>query len=528
MPRFRLLLVLLIAAVQVVTVSGALMLQNRVAEQAMIDRGGERLSATARQAQAAIHGRVEPFVEGTSDLVERLRAQAFPKGATEQRGATEMAIHLLGAITKSADVEAASLTIGRTVIQIRRGGPTGFRIVSGIGSVGLAQDMHADERGELVLQDASPAAILDVARQPWYRRVVSGDAVVAAVLPESGALVAARRVRVGDRWGVAWLISRPGLLSEAVAPAASPGVRVAVLPDGSRPRWALVSQGMVPGSDLAVLDRLLDEDERSPAGTVTHPVSAHHLLRTSALGDDDLVWAVPYRTGDLAGHVVAVASVGMLTEGAGSVITSTWLALLAGVAAGALVLPLIFRATRRVDAMHRTATLDALTGLANRVELGHRGPRILRQHRRRRHTAIVAVMDLDGFKNINDTHGHQTGDEVLQAFAGRLLGAVREGDLVARIGGDEFVVIVGDQGDGDPRRMVQRLLRDCSRRPISTSTGNHHAVCTIGYAEDTGHESLVQLIGRADAALIAGKVTGKGAVYRAPDPVDVPQALATR
>ncbi|MCB0881588.1 MAG: GGDEF domain-containing protein [Thermoleophilia bacterium] len=229
-----------------------------------------------------------------------------------------------------------------------------------------------------------------------------------------------------------------------------------------------------------------------------------------------LARVTPFVAGQLTGDVVALAPVDELTQGSGSVVTSTRLAVLAGLLAGLLVLPLVFRATRPVAAMHRKATIDPLTGLVNRAELARRGARVLRRARGGGGLAAVAVLDLDGFKEINDRHGHQTGDEVLRAFAGRLRAAVRSGDVVARLGGDEFVVVLAGRAGRVTGEVFDRLLDDCQARPVSTSSGGHVVLCTVGYADDTaGDGDLDELIARADAALIAGKANRKGRVYRA-------------
>lgn len=110
-------------------------------------------------------------------------------------------------------------------------------------------------------------------------------------------------------------------------------------------------------------------------------------------------------------------------------------------------------AANEVELAHR-ATHDSLTGLLNRAGI------LPRLDRLPAHPAsALLVVDLDGFKSVNDTHGHAAGDEVLVAVAERLARAVRDGDDVARLGGDEFVVVLPSVGDPEGRDVVERVVR---------------------------------------------------------------------
>ncbi|MCY3001330.1 MAG: diguanylate cyclase, partial [Planctomycetota bacterium] len=106
------------------------------------------------------------------------------------------------------------------------------------------------------------------------------------------------------------------------------------------------------------------------------------------------------------------------------------------------------------DAIKRLAYRDELTGLPNRTSLLDRFTLEIAHARRSRETLGVVYLDLDGFKNVNDTHGHEAGDEVLKVTARRLASTLRAGDTVARLGGDEFVLLrPGVQGAEEARRV---------------------------------------------------------------------------
>jgi diguanylate cyclase len=104
------------------------------------------------------------------------------------------------------------------------------------------------------------------------------------------------------------------------------------------------------------------------------------------------------------------------------------------------------------------AATDALTGLPNRRTLIENLRRLLAQGERDGRSVLVGFIDMDGFKKINDTHGHDIGDEFLSAMAGRLSASLRSADMLARFGGDEFVVVgAGPAFDESPRTAARAL-----------------------------------------------------------------------
>ena len=156
------------------------------------------------------------------------------------------------------------------------------------------------------------------------------------------------------------------------------------------------------------------------------------------------------------------------------------------------------------------AHYDALTNLPNRVLLGDRlGQAILQSHRRGE-TLAVAYLDLDGFKRINDKHGHGVGDELLVILSQRIKEVLREGDTLARIGGDEFVVVLVDLDDpADCEPVLARLLKAASQ-PVTVGDVVLDVSASIGvtlYPQDKVDADL--LLRHADQAMYIAKESGK-------------------
>jgi diguanylate cyclase (GGDEF)-like protein len=152
---------------------------------------------------------------------------------------------------------------------------------------------------------------------------------------------------------------------------------------------------------------------------------------------------------------------------------------------------------------------DALTGLPNRIFLYDRLSRAVDPHEGMRDVAVICV-DLDRFKEVNDTFGHQAGDELIRMAARRMVEVCREGDIVGRLSGDEFVII---QMNGTRKSAESLAARLCERMiaPFDLSAGRAFAGCTLGitFAGDTAREAT-ELLRQADLALYSAKQSDKG------------------
>lgn len=154
---------------------------------------------------------------------------------------------------------------------------------------------------------------------------------------------------------------------------------------------------------------------------------------------------------------------------------------------------------RSNESLSAQSLVDPLTGVANRRALMQELPRMLQTAQREGHGVQVAFIDLDGFKQINDTHGHDTGDRYLIHIARRLDRAVRAGDLVARYGGDEFVVVTSGATTGNLAERLQELITGpFADRELQIDGGGG----SIGVAgSEAGETDADALLARADAAM---------------------------
>jgi diguanylate cyclase (GGDEF)-like protein/PAS domain S-box-containing protein len=160
---------------------------------------------------------------------------------------------------------------------------------------------------------------------------------------------------------------------------------------------------------------------------------------------------------------------------------------------------------RDEDRMRHDALHDPLTGLANRTLLRDRLDHALAQSEREHGETGVLFIDLDNFKAINDEHGHRVGDELLAALGGRLQGAVRPADTVARIGGDEFVVVYEHADEPGALALADRLEAAIGK-PVEVAGVEHRLSASIGIA--LGHQDADALIRDADAAVYRAKAAG--------------------
>jgi len=165
---------------------------------------------------------------------------------------------------------------------------------------------------------------------------------------------------------------------------------------------------------------------------------------------------------------------------------------------------------------------DGLTGLANRLLLYSRLNQAVSRARRQHRGLALLYLDLDGFKPVNDRRGHEVGDEVLVAVSERLVRTVRTEDTVARIGGDEFAVLMEDVDDTEAARQAAERIVEVVGRPMSLRGVEVMVGVSVGVAYSSqGEADGESLLRHADLAMYRAKEGGKSGYVFADEPLDV-------
>lgn len=159
--------------------------------------------------------------------------------------------------------------------------------------------------------------------------------------------------------------------------------------------------------------------------------------------------------------------------------------------------------------LQELSQMDHLTQLPNRRMLFERLHLALSQCRRRGKHVCLAYIDLDGFKSINDLHGHDAGDALLVRVASELRNQLRDGDTLARIGGDEFIAMLIDVDSIDQCMPTIERIRDAASQPVHIHGAELRVTASIGVAMSGNDSDADELISRADKAMYTAKRSGK-------------------
>jgi len=159
------------------------------------------------------------------------------------------------------------------------------------------------------------------------------------------------------------------------------------------------------------------------------------------------------------------------------------------------------------------ANKDELTSLKNRRAFFEQGNQLFKQATRFQHPVSVIMIDIDHFKNINDNYGHSIGDTVLKVIANVLQSSIREVDILARIGGEEFALVLPETGIDKAYKLAERIRQKIADEKITHEGKTFHVTASLGIASCTvTSQSLENMLTKADDALYIAKKKGRNQV----------------
>jgi diguanylate cyclase len=174
---------------------------------------------------------------------------------------------------------------------------------------------------------------------------------------------------------------------------------------------------------------------------------------------------------------------------------------------------------RQIELLRTAVLVDGMTQLANRSYFDDKLAEMIRLRQRYDEVFFLIILDVDHFKTINDTHGHQAGDVILKGVSARIKAALRESDFLARFGGDEFALILIKSTPQAADAVARKLCANISDSRFYFENFEIKVTLSIGAAEATAFDTTDSLLERADAALYHVKESGRNGVYFAENPV---------
>ncbi len=231
----------------------------------------------------------------------------------------------------------------------------------------------------------------------------------------------------------------------------------------------------------------------------------------------------PPRTALFAFALLVLVALGGLTlrDAAPFILFAVGLLVGGGAVAAALMCRMSWhsdlRTFRLEMALERLASIDALSGALNRHAFDVRSRAELERAARHRLPVSLLLLDIDHFKRVNDTHGHPAGDAAIRALAEGIRPLLRQSDLFARLGGEEFAILAPHTDAESAAAFADRLREEIACRPVAWGSLRLAVTVSVGVATWTGaNEPLESLLSRADRALYAAKHGGRNRVARAP------------
>ena len=168
----------------------------------------------------------------------------------------------------------------------------------------------------------------------------------------------------------------------------------------------------------------------------------------------------------------------------------------------------------RSRVLEQKVKVDSLTGLSNRDHFLNMAEREFQRSLRFHHFLTIIMLDIDEFKNVNDTYGHIAGDQVLRSVAASCMSQLRSSDLIGRYGGDEFIILLVETDAEGAQRVAERIRQSIAGAPVETEKGPLNITASMGIAPLTKEcPNFTALLDRADHAMYTAKKAGKNQVF---------------
>lgn len=541
--RLRPLLLVSLLLLQAIAVAAVVVITGRSSEAVLLDA----MERTMSLAVETMDQRTAEHLRPAEDAA-RLGAELIAADVLGSSDDTEILRYLDAQVASNRSITGAYVgrPDGSFLLVSRDGativGGTRVKVITVDGVVRRSETMQRDADGVVQTQDDDPSDTFDPRARPWYEAATAVDGVawtdpyVFFASREPG-ITAASTARADDG-SVAAVVGVDLSLRDL-----STFVGRMEVGEDSRSILLDVTGQMVAAGDVEQVN--VDDGagglRRATVDEVTDPVVTAGVAAVGPLVGTDGAVTVPVvaafevdgrrwqaALAPLAARPTWLAAViapedQFVTNVVDAQRESALRAVLVGLVVTAVAFPAVLMLSRRVDNLSEQAATDPTTGLANRRRFDSMLAEQLARATPER-PVCLALVDIDLFKHINDTWGHQVGDQVLAVAAARLRGEMRDRDLAARVGGDEFALVLVDTPLDVALGVLDRVRANVGERPAATDKAEVDISISIGVAESHGPtvDDVDSVLERADAALYRAKAAGRNRVAGEPSPRPTP------
>lgn len=382
-------------------------------------------------------------------------------------------------------------------------------------------------------RELDPADTYDPTARPWYQAASTGgeviwtDPYVFFTSQQLGITTASPIVVDGEITGVIGADLELGSLSRFLTSidSGTDGRSIIVNHDGvviAHPDPELIQRPVDDGLETVAIADLDDTQARAAVASYVLQGAESDEVQLTSYRVDGVESRGSFRNVNVGEGVWTVAVFGpedsLVGNLASARATERTLLVMASLLGLVLVLLIGTRATRPLDELENHAWSDSLTGLPNRRSILRSVDRDLTANDG---WSSVAMVDIDKFKLVNDTYGHQVGDEVLAEVARRAEDSLPEGATIGRIGGEEFLIVMPDAGISDAWQICEEVRRAVRADPVQHSSGALEVTVSLGLATAQGPAARDHMISVADVALLEAKSTGRDKVVSGSGPRSV-------